>query len=327
MLSKLLNLFKKETEKSNTNSVQEIVTETATQKQSKKKLEINLDKTDNKPKNENVVGKEVLGRLETLYGKIKSKTIEQLAEAETNSQFLIDQLEYDSTSVAQAWSGIKHQVYHKMLQKIEEGWSKFVDLTDFNKDGIDLRKEGYRRDEMSHWLDVTYQEYEVRTLAKAAHRLWDNAQKEDTITKFSCVSCGSPIPLGKYMFHSKNIKCEHCSFVNTYSPSQKVVTARTYAVQWLLDEAAFKQWIEMKQAEYKARRASDYGNKPDEKLLDEYEQKIYNYWTVFYNTRDQLNPDLASHSSGELASKFEWGIKDIKRYNTHWEPKLFKTNN
>lgn len=275
----------------------------------------------------NEKGEELIRKLETLYEKIKNKTLEQLNEAEDGSQALIDELTYDTTSVSQAWSGIKHQVYHKMQEKTSEGWSKFTDLTDFGIDNIDLKKEGRRRDEMNLWLEITYQEYEVRTLAKAAHQLWNNAQKEDVLKNFQCLSCGSPIEVGKYMFHSKNILCIHCSFVNTYTPSEKVVTARIYAIPWLLDETSFSNWKAMKLAEFNVKRASDYGNIPDVKLLNEYEQKIFNYWTTFYTTRDQLNPDIAQHSFAEMQSKFEWGYKDIKRYNRQWEPKIFKQIN
>ncbi len=268
---------------------------------------------------------ELINKWQDLLQRIKQKAVDTLKEAEEKSQPLIDETLFDTQAIHQFWSVIQKKVVQNLGEKVDEGWDKFgdmADVEDLTTNDLDFMEVGMLRDETNHWLEIEYQRYYVKVVAKAAKKIWENALQEDTVKQFKCSSCGAPLDLHKQVFKAINLKCTFCNFVNTYEPPDKMRMAEGFAVDPLCNETAFEAWENMQQLNLQADRETEGGKKATADTLDKWEAASLTYWTIWYNKRGELVPEYAQQSEGGIKSKMEWVWKDLRRQNNQWISKL-----
>ena len=268
---------------------------------------------------------ELLTKWEDLTKRIQQKAVDILKEAEEKSQSLIDGTLYDTQAIHQFWSAIKKKAVHNLSEKVDEGWDKFGDLTDeadLTTNDLDFQEAGMWRDETNHWLEVEYERYYVRVIAKAAKKIWENALHEDVVKQFKCSSCGAPLDLHQQVFIAINLKCTFCNFVNTYEPPDKMRMAEGFAIDPLCNETAFSAWENMQQLSMQADKETEGGKKTTADTLDKWEAAALQYWTTWYKKREELIPEYAHQTQGGIDSKMEWVWKDLRRKNNQWISKL-----
>ncbi len=286
--------------------------------------ENNDDEKNRGPVNPSPKAKELITKLEDALKRIQDKATEILKDAEEKSQPFINDTLFDTQAIHQFWGAVEHKAVRSLGDKVDEKWDKFCDLTDeadLTTDDIDLQETGNLRDDTNHWLEVEYQRYYVRVLAKAAQKIWQNALQEDTVKQFACSSCGAPLDLNKQIFKAINLKCNFCSFVNSYEPADKMRMAEAFAVEPLCNEAAFEAWEKMQWIRRQAERETDGGKKSTIDTLDKWEAAALHYWNIWFKKREELVADYAPNTQSGIDNKMEWVWKDIRRMNNQWVSK------
>ncbi len=186
---------------------------------------------------ENSKKQELIERWDTFISKIKSRCDEIISQANQGTDMFIPQLMFDTNAVANAWTGIKSQIY-ELTNKLEDGWMKMDDL--FDKAGSSSNEtdaERAKKEDAKAQMNWQFEKNQILAFAKAGRQILFNVKTHVNENKMhNCTQCGAPLDISIYSFRAKNVKCDSCGSVNTYKPDDRIVALESWVLTPLAKE-------------------------------------------------------------------------------------------
>lgn len=206
---------------------------------------------------------DLTARWDAYLKKLSDRFFEVINSAEEPFNEIINGLQYDYIAVINALNGIKDQSLYQLHQKAEEGWEK-MQAEIYKAGRLNLIPgEGLKVQKFWEMMEGEFERYEIKLMAKAARKIYDNVQKHIDEKKIRrCTQCAADLPVSPYSFMAVNIKCDSCGSVNTYQPDDRVRALEYYVVEPLANEYAMEEKIR---------------GRSDKDAMKEYYRKFYGF--------------------------------------------------
>ena len=182
---------------------------------------------------------ELINKWDGFLNKIEDRFNEFIDQANQGTENFIEQLEYDSISVTNAWNGIKGQMF-SLSKKATDTWDDKMDDLFGDRDDVtsDERMEQYyKHTDLTHRMSTKYESELAKAIANSGRKIEQNVMAHIDLNKIhNCKQCGDKMDIVIYSFMAKNVKCQSCGTVNSYEPDARILALEYYTVTALANE-------------------------------------------------------------------------------------------
>ena len=119
--------------------------------------------------------KKLIKRWDAFLENIDQRFDDILDQAAQGTAQMIPNIEYDSISISNAWSGIKGQLY-QLQEKTENAWDEKMDELFGDRDDVtsEQRLEQLNKyEDLNHQLEQKYQRAYVKAMADAGRKIYN----------------------------------------------------------------------------------------------------------------------------------------------------------
>ncbi len=239
----------------------------------------------------------VVARWDGFLMQVQGRFATIMREAQEGCPLLLAQADFDPVPMGNAWGAMEMRA-RQLDTKIEETWSGQVEGA-FERAGATPDALAYERakgDAMRAHLDVERERTRIGIFADAGRAFFERARVEIG-RGFACQRCGAPLEV-PFTFRALNVTCPHCTTVNGFEPGTRMRMGETYIHQ-LCEEAAWAEWVTMRQAESVWRRSRG----ASKELLKVWERAKLAFWRAYLTARIRLLPDTAGAFEADLAGR------------------------
>jgi hypothetical protein len=249
----------------------------------------------------------VIARWDGYLAQVRERFAQIMREAEEGCPQLLEQANFDPLPMGNAWSAIEMRA--KQLEvKIEETWSGQVERT-FEQAGATseaIAHERVKGELLRDQLEVERERIRIAIWANAGRAFFQRAVAS-LGRPFACVRCGAPLQV-PFTFRALNVPCPHCRTVNGFEPGTAMRMGEI-CVHPLCEEAAWREWLAMHQAENAWRAARPVTIHQ----LKAWERAQIAYWRAYLTARIHFLPDTAPAFDADLQGKMRAFYEQMDR--------------
>ena len=258
--------------------------------------------------------KKLIKRWDAFLENIDQRFDDILDQAAQGTAQMIPNIEYDSISISNAWSGIKAQM-RSLQDKSENTWDDKMDELFGDRDDVtsEQRLEQLNKyEDLNHQLEQKYERAYVKAMADAGRKIYNDASQHVDLNKIhNCKQCGDKMDIKIYSFMAKNVKCLSCGTVNSYEPDPRIQALESYTIDALAAENVIEHTLKESDLSHRIHRLHDLRNEVGTKekeeqlrkeLIETRKEKVELYYSFF----ETNVPDKAEYYRREKEERLKW---------------------
>ena len=258
---------------------------------------------------------ELIQKWDVFLAKIEERFNDLLAEANENWPLVIEQLEYDSSVISNAWNGISNQV-DSLQNKIDDTWDDKMDPLFGMMDevsGDERMEQLYKGKDLDNKMSGILTQQRIKISADAGRKIYANVIAHIDLNKMhACKQCSAPLAIQIYSFVAKNIKCDACGTVNSYEPDSRIRSLEYYAMNQLAEELVITEIVREEEIGYELWKLD--ARIPNEKIIvDTLSKEIVSVRkksiNTYYNYLIENITDKATIYENQKIERLKWAEK------------------
>jgi hypothetical protein len=233
-------------------------------------------------------------------------------EASVGARDALRESGYDVTPIGVAWMGVNDRLL-ELEKRIIDTWHEKVESA-FEAEGYQrpaLDAERRKGEDLAFALENARQSVEMHVYAEGAREI--HTRSLATQRERNCPTCTAPFEV-PVVYRALNLRCAHCGAVSTFEPGTLARTAIAFGAHAFSWVSAEREWYAMRDAE---RRVRDQRPPVALALLKAYEAAQIAFWSKYFATKGQLEPELHDVAR-EVRSRLEWWYTASAEHEEEW---------
>jgi hypothetical protein len=249
----------------------------------------------------------VVSRWDGFLAQVRERFLTIMREAQEGCPLLLEQADFDPIPMGNAWGAM--EIRAKELEtKIEQTWNGQVDPA-FEQAGASpqvLAHERQKGEAVRAFMETERERTRIAIYANAGRAFFERG-KADLGRPFACVRCGAPLEV-PFTFRALNVRCPHCTTVNGFEPGTRMRMGEL-CVHPLCEEAAWPQWVAMREAERTWRRSRD----TTIEMLKVWERAQIAFWHTYLTARVHFLPETAAAFDADVRGRMRAFYDQMER--------------